>query len=317
MTGVLVTGATTPVGNALLRRLRDDPRVEHVLAVGAEPRDQATLPDLGDKLAYLPVDLTRSRELRTLLFGPARDLQVRAVLHAALHRRAADAGPHVHAQNVETTRALLHLAERHPTIRRFVLQSAAAVYRLRCDQPTILLEDHPLELSPAAPEWVRDRVEADLTACARMGLSPLHVTVLRCAECLAPRCGSQLHDFLQSRVCWRPLGFDPVVNLLSVEDAARALHLGLFAERQGVFNIPGKDTLPLSVAIRRWGSTGVPLPGPLLDPLYRLRRMLWDTDFRYDLNRTRFHFGGILDGSRARRELGYVPEHGVDWPRSA
>jgi len=313
--GVLVTGATTPIGNELLRRLAEDPRVGHLLAVGVEPEGRARLPEVGHELTYLRVDLTRSREVRTLLFGPARDLGVGTILHAALHRRATDTGRRVHAQNVESTRALLHLAERHPTIRRFVLQSAGAVYRLRCDQPTILLEDHPLEHSPRAPEWVRDRVEADLMVCARMGLSPLHITVLRCAECLAPSCGSQLYDFLQSRVCLRPLGFDPVVNVLSVEDAARALHLALDAREQGVFNIPGRDTLPLSVAIQKWGDMDVPLPGPLLDPLYELRRWVRGTDFRYDLNRTRFHFGGILDGSRARRELGYVPERAIDWPR--
>lgn len=314
MTGVLLTGATTPVGGALLRRLLDDPNVGHVLAIGMEPPADAPLPERRDKLTYLPVDLTRSRELRTLLFGPARDLSIGAIVHAAQHRRASDAGRRVHAQNVEATRGLLHLAERHPTIRRFVLQSAGAVYRLRCDQPTILGEEHPLELSPHAPEWLRDRVEADLTACARMGLSPLHVLVLRCAECLAPDSGSQLYDLLQSRVCLRPLGFDPVVNVLSIDDAARALHLALSCERQGVFNVPGKDTLPLSVAVEKWGCRDLPLPGPLLAPLYAVRRALRNMDFRYDLNRTRMHFGGILDGRRARHELGYVPERGIAWP---
>lgn len=313
-TGVLVTGATTPIGRTLVRRLLGDRRIGHVLAIGAETPGHSGLEGRSPALTYREVDLTRTRDIRTLLFGLARDLSVGTIVHAALHRRASDHTRRVHAQNVESTRALLHLAERHPTIHRFVFRSAAEVYRVRCDQPTIISEEHPLDLSRDAPDWVRDRVEADLTVCGRMGLAPLSIVVLRCAEAVAPGCGSQLHDFLSARMCLRPLGFDPVLNLLSVEDAARALHLALTSTAQGVFNVPGKDTLPLSEAIRKWGRVDVPLPGPLLDPLYGLRRALLGADFRYDLNRPRFHFGGILDGRRARAELDYVPADGIAWP---
>ena len=55
------------------------------------------------------------------------------------------------------------------------------------------------------------------------------------------------------------------------------------------------------------------MPGPLLSPLYRLRTWTVGFDFRYDLNLRRFHFGGVLDGSRAARELGYTPSHPLPW----
>ena len=57
------------------------------------------------------------------------------------------------------------------------------------------------------------------------------------------------------------------------------------------------------------------MPSPLLAPLYQLRRRLAGFEFRYDLNVRRFHFGGVLDGTRARRELGYLPTAHVTWPR--
>ena len=53
------------------------------------------------------------------------------------------------------------------------------------------------------------------------------------------------------------------------------------------------------------------MPGPLLSPLYQLRTWTIGLEFRYDLNIRRFHFGGVLDGSRAARELGYRPERSV------
>jgi UDP-glucose 4-epimerase len=149
-----------------------------------------------------------------------------------------------------------------------------------------------------------------------MGLCDrLRVAVLRLAEVLAPDMGSQLHDWLSGLVCLRPVGFDPMLDLLSLDDASRAFELVLDHEAQGVFNVPGADVLPLSRAARLWGRDDLPLPGPLVDLAYGLRRRVGGGTFRYDLNRRRFHASGVLDGTRAREVLGYRPEHPLDWPR--
>jgi UDP-glucose 4-epimerase len=312
MTRVLVTGASTPVGRGLVRALAQDPRVECVLSV-APPGEPPIEVEGGDRIVPVTANLTRSRDVRSLVFGAAREHRIDVIAHLASHRPARDGGRRVHAQNVEATRGLLDLAERHPTIRRFVLRSHAEVYRIRHDQPTILLEDHPLELSIRAPQWVRDRVEADLVACTRIGQSRLEIAVLRCAECPAPANGSQLWDYLDSPVCFTALGFDPMLNVLSVPDAVAAMQAAIFARGQGVWNAAGRDTLPLSAAIRLAGRVCFPLPGPLLLPLYGLRAATRGADFRYDLNYWRFHFGGVMDAERARRDLGFVPRHPVHW----
>lgn len=300
---ILVTAATTPVGVALVDDLAADPAVDHVLAVGRERTARFASP----RVTYVASDLTRARAVHDLLWGPARTLGIDTVIHGALHRSARDRGRRVHAQNVDSTRQLLASCERHPTIRRLVFKSVADVYAIRDSEPNLLDEDAPLELDPAAPQWVRDRVEADLTACARIGTASFAIAVVRCAEVLAPRSGSQLWDYLQSRVCLRPLGFDPMINLLSAHDHARALGLAAASREIGVFNVPGADTLPLSLVIAQAGRRGVPVPGPLLAPLYQLRTWTIGLEFRYDLNLRRFHFGGVLDGTRAKQALGYEP----------
>lgn len=307
---VLITGATTPLGAAIVRRLVAADDVEHVLEVGAEPG----IAD-GPRRTYQRVDLGRPREVHDLLHGPVRDRGVDVVIHAALHRRATDEGAQVHASNVDATRALLLGCAELPAVRRFVFVSSAAVYAVRSRAPGLLDEDAALELDPGAPQWIRDRVEADLTVCARMGLERFGVIVLRCAELLEHASGSQLWDYLRSRVCLRPLGFDPMLNVLSLDDAADGIVLALRSPASGVYNLAGADTLPLSRLIARWGRRAVALPGPLLHPLYRLRRRATGLDFRYDLNRRRFHLGGIVDDARARRDLGYAPSHPIAWPR--
>jgi UDP-glucose 4-epimerase len=138
--------------------------------------------------------------------------------------------------------------------------------------------------------------------------------VLRCAELLAPGTGSQLWDYLSSRVCLRPIGFDPVLNVLSLDDAAAAFVAAVHAREAGVFNIRGADTLPLSRAIAESHRHELAIPGGLLAPLYRLRSAITPFEFRYDLNVQRFHCSGVLDGSRACRALQYEPRHHVRWP---
>jgi UDP-glucose 4-epimerase len=111
----------------------------------------------------------------------------------------------------------------------------------------------------------------------------------------------------------RPLGYDPMVELISVEDAVRAVCLALRAGAQGVFNIPGADVLPLSRVIEKCRRLDVPVPGPLLRPAYRLRTLVLGTEFLYGMNAGRFHFGAVLDGRRARETLGYTPRHPIWW----
>jgi UDP-glucose 4-epimerase len=248
-----------------------------------------------------------------MLFGLARDVGIDVVAHTAVHRTPGEGGS-PRAFQVNATRSLLDLCERHPTIQRVAIRSAAQVYRVRRDLPVLMEEDHPINLAPGAQKWVQDRVEADLTACTRMGMSNTQIVVLRMAEVLAPGTGSQLFDYLESPVCLLPLGFDPMLNVLTIEDAVDALARAIHSEVEGIINIPGADTLPLTASIRRWGRVGIPLPETLLDPLYWLRGLVTGHDFRYRQNRRRFHYSGVLDGARARQLLGYVPKHPVTWP---
>jgi UDP-glucose 4-epimerase len=311
MKGVLVTGATTPVGRALVRALLDDPAVSRVVAVGLEREPVPRFPE-APRFLYVATDLTRERNLRSLLYGPARD--VHTVVHGALHRSVYRIGPRVRRLNVEATRELLEICEEHPSIERLVFQSSAAIYRMDNRQPSIIDERQPLNLEPNAPQWIRDRVEADLSVCTLMGMSPLELLVLRFAECIAPQMGSQLYDYLDAPVCFRPLGFDPMLNLLSLTDMVRALVCAVHAPVQGIYNIPGRDTLPLSELIRRWGHRPIPAPGPLMAPLYRARAYVEGSEFRYDMNHWRFHLNGVLAGERACRAIGYEPRYAITWP---
>jgi UDP-glucose 4-epimerase len=304
----MITGATTPLGVGLVERVLANPATERVLAIGHHGGVEWGDP----RVCYHGLDLAHARAMHDLLWGEARVHAIDTVVHAMQHRHASDAGPAVHAQNVESTRALVLGCANHPTIRHLVIRSFSEVYALPHVTPDLLDEDAALEFGAAAPQWIRDRVEADVVACSASH-PPLAVTVLRCAEIFAPDVGSQLWDYLGSRVCLRPAGFDPILNVLSLTDAVEAFAAAIEHPVAGVFNIAGRDTLPLSRAIARAGRLAAPVPSPLLATLYRWRRRIAGFDFHYDLNRQRFHFGGVLDGARAREQLGYEPRTRVVW----
>jgi UDP-glucose 4-epimerase len=300
---VLVTGTARAEGRAVAEALARDARVGSVLCLD-DVRHTASLGAVPG-LEGVVADLTRERELRDLLLGErARRLDV--VVHvppdAVRAGRSGDPSP-----IVRSTEILLHLSEEHPRIARFVLASSMHVYRVSSHEPTLIDENHPLELSAHAPASVRDLVHADLIACARMGVSRLQIAVLRCAEVLGPHASGQLQDYLSSRVCLRPLGFDPMLNVLALRDFAHAARLAALSSERGVFNIAGGDSLPLSELTQRAGRLGIALPGPALAPLYRLRALATAFRFSYAPSRNAFHYGAIPDGRRAERALGYAP----------
>lgn len=314
MPSILVTGATTRLGRELVTRFLADENVSHVVAVSHEsPSSVDDLPQ-SERFSYHCVDLAKSRQVHDMLFGPARDHKVEIVVHLGHQADPYVRGRRVHMASVEAVRSILSLSDRHPSIRRVILRSYAEVYRVRMDLPVLVTEDHPLNLSSTAPQYVRDRVEADLTACARMGLVKASIVVLRCAEALESNTGSQLYDYLNGRVSPRPAGFDPMINVASVHDLATAIERATQGTEQGVFNIPGYDTLPLSEVIRKWGATSVPLPSLLLRPMFRLQHLTTGSTFEYDLNHHRMHFGLVLDGTRAQQVLGYTPTNAIPWP---
>ncbi len=307
---VLVTFAGTELGRALVRELLREASTERVLVLGANP---SLLPTGDARLIFAQADVHRRRDVWKLLLSQALDERIDAIVHDPLEPSADAAHRGAWHADVSTLRQLLQLAEEHPTIRHFVLRSSIEVYRVSAEQPVLIEEDHPLHLTRHMDERTRSLLEADLYTCSRIAQSRLQISVLRCAEVLWPKCGSELFDYLCAPVCFRPLGFDPMLNLLTPEDASLALRLALQASARGVFNIPGKDTLPLSELVHALGRFGVALPGTLLSPLYLLRRAATRAEFRYAANRGRFHYSGILSGVRAKLELGYAPRAGLEF----
>ena len=161
---VMVTGATRRSARRSSIACSPSREVELVLAVGREP--QARVPRARARLSRGRSD-ARARAPRSRVGRSARPRDRRRSSTACSIARARSRH-RVHAQNVDATRSA-RAAPHHPTIRRFVYRSFAEVYAPALRRPNLLDEDAPLDFDPTAPQWVRDRVEADLTVCAHLG----------------------------------------------------------------------------------------------------------------------------------------------------
>ncbi|NNK08450.1 MAG: NAD-dependent epimerase, partial [Myxococcales bacterium] len=79
---------------------------------------------------------------------------------------------------------------------------------------------------------------------------------------------------------------------------------------RGIFNIRGPGEMPLSHLVREAGGRPRIVPSPLarvaLDQLWKLRLSSFPSE---ELDHLRYVC--MVDGSRARTELGYEPEHSI------
>jgi UDP-glucose 4-epimerase len=135
-------------------------------------------------------------------------------------------------------------------------------------------EDHPLSASRSYPE-IRDLVEVDTLASAFLWRYPhIRTCVLRPVNVLGYYVHSMMAQYLRER--WVPtvMGFDPMMQFIHEEDVGEAIALALEHGLQGVFNVVGPGEVPLHTAIHECGGRALPLPEPLMRPLFtRLFRM--------------------------------------------
>jgi len=117
-------------------------------------------------------------------------------------------------------------------------------------------------------------------------------------------------NYLRLRVVPTLLGFDPMVQLIHEEDVVDAMVCALQGGVRGIFNVTGPGEVPLSVVLRELGRRSLPVPHPMARPVLQA---LWRsklTSFPVpELDHIRYVC--MVDGSRARDRLGFVPRHSL------
>jgi len=291
---VLVTGICGRLGKRLARALHRQCRV-----VGL---DRRPFRDRPADVEHHELDLRSARARDVFANG------VRAVVHLGVdHDPHRDSAEH-HAANVTGVQKIFEHAE-HFGIKKVVLLSSANVYGPRPDNPQFLTEDAPL-LGAGPFSQIRDLVELDMGSQAYFWRLPdVASVILRPAHILGTVKNAP-SNYLRLPVVPTLLGFDPMVQAVHQDDVVRAIMLALAPSSRGVYNVAGPAPVPLSRVLELLERSTVAVPHTVarlgVERLFKLRVTSFpapELDF--------IRYVCMIDDTRARRDLGYAPVHGL------
>src|SRR5437764_1679845 len=176
--------------------------------------------------------------------------------------------------------------------RQFILLSSALIYGIGPGRQALVNENY----SAPGPDTHRicDQWRWLESLAANQLNNKIPLTILR--PCLIAGSPSFPARLFSRRIAATLPGHDPVLQLLSVSDVARAILCVIERRAGGVFNVAPAGVVPLHSAVRIAGGMRVPLPRTLRRPLHHSETL----DY--------LRYSWTISGEKIRRELGFVPQ---------
>lgn len=302
---VALTGVAGALGSALLRELEADRRYYKVVAIDLR---KPSFPLI--KTRFHKIDLTlpdSDAQIAAVLRGESVDTLVHLAFLGNFTHRAAWA----HELESIGTMHVLNACYESP-VTRYVHWGHSICYGARADNSAYLREDHPLARNhDAEGTFFLDKIDAEEQvrrfAQERPGVA---VTVLRVAPLVYPGGENFISRLLQGRTVPVLMGYDPLVQLVHLDDAVQAFKRVTDETHPGVYNIASDGVLPLRTIVGLLGQVPVPVPWILAR---RVAGFLWmgqvvDVPPSF-LNFLRYPC--VMDTTRARTALQLVPRYNI------
>jgi len=293
---VVVTGISGNLGRSLAKLLH---KRERIIGIDRRP-----FPGKPKDIEMYQLDL-RKRKAEDVF----RRNDVQAVIHMGImHDPRMNEEEH-HSFNVVGTTRILEYCARYG-VKKVIMLSSANVYGPSPDNSNFLTEDAPLMAASRFSE-VRDLTEVDMLAYGFFWKHPdIQTVILRPVHIVGPNIKNAPSNYLRLKYPWVLAGFDPIVQLIHVDDTARAMIEALRPEAKGVYNVVGPGEVPLSAIFRELGRTVIPVPHLVARPLLELM-------FKYHLasfpppELDHIQFLCAVDGSRWAKDLGWKPSYSM------
>ena len=249
---IALTGLATFLGRRLADRLAAHPGLD------VRGLDRRRPYGLDARVPCHAVDLclpTADAELADLL----QKEEIEGVVHLAFRRAPTPDLEADHELEVIGSLHLLHACAA-AGVRKLVLGSSTMVYGACPDNPAYLEEDHPLRGHPHAHQ-VMNRVEVEGMVAEFARRHPrVEVTVLRPCWIMGPTFWDPIVRYLARPVVPTLLGYDPMLQLVHEDDALHAFEEAILRRHPGIFNVVGREVMPLSRLLRVGGRRPLPLP---------------------------------------------------------
>jgi UDP-glucose 4-epimerase len=292
--GVLVTGISGNLGRTLTKLLHKTERV-----IGIDRRPLIGAPK---DVEMHQLDLRKRKAEDVFRRGG-----IKAVIHMGIMHDPRMSEEEHHSFNVVGTTRILEYCAKYG-VSKVVVLSSANVYGPSPDNSNFLTEDAPL-MGASRFSGVRDLIEVDMLGQSFFWKNPSIATViLRPVHIVGRHIKNAPSNYFRLKYPWALAGFDPMIQLIHVEDAARAMQEALRPEAHGIYNVVGPGEMPLSAAFRELGTTAIPVPHPLARPLLGAL-------FKYRLANfpppelDHIQFLCAVDGSRWEKAVGWKPHY--------
>ncbi len=293
---VAITGIAGNLGKALATLLHTETQI-----VGIDRRPFREKPK---DIAHHQVDL-RKRKVGEVF----RRHRVEALIHLGIMHDPRVPFSEAHSFNILGSHKIFELCVQHG-VKKVVVLSSANVYGPLPDNSNFLTEETPLMAADRYSE-VRDLIELDMYAQSFLWKHPdIETVVLRPVHIVGRTVRNAPSNYLRLERPITVLGFDPMIQLVHMDDVCRAIALALKPGVRGVYNVTGPGEVPLSAVLKELGRRPIPVPHLLVRTLVRRA---------FDARLTSFPPGEVdhlqylcaVDGSRAARDLGYAPRHSL------
>ena len=289
---VIITGINGNLGRRLARRLH---RSCSVIGIDRRPAR-----DLPKDVEFHQLDLRRRKTEN--IFRTAR---ADAVVHLHIMHDPRATQEEAHGLNISATTKVLEFCA-HYNIPKVVLLSSADVYGPVLHNNQFLDEQSPL-LGASDFGDIRSLIELDMLASTFFWRYPSIETVILRPVHILGGVSNAASNYLRMKRPWTLMGFDPMVQVIHVEDVVAALALALKPGVKGIYNIVGPGEVPLSAIMKELGRRTLSIPVPLAKAALKLFWRFKLASFPApELDHIRYIC--MVDGSRAKAELGFAPE---------
>ncbi len=293
---VVVTGISGNLGRALAKQLHKRERIVGI--------DRRPFPGKPKDIEIHQLDLRKKKAEDLFRRG-----DVKAVIHMGIMHDPRMSEEEHHSFNVVGTTRILNYCAKYG-VKKVVVLSSANVYGPSPDNSNFLTEDAPL-MAASRFSGVRDLIEVDMLANSFFWRHPdIQTVILRPVHIVGPMIKNAPSTYLRLRRPWVMAGFDPMVQLIHVEDAARAMVDALRPQARGVYNVTGPGEVPLSAVLRELGRTPIPVPHPIARPVLTALFKYRLADFPGP-QLDHIQFVCAVDGSRWAKELGWKPRYSM------
>jgi UDP-glucose 4-epimerase len=303
MRRIVVVGGASPLGRRIIDRLREDPAVE--CARGVETRARRALDfevkDSMDEIEIVPIVPDHRPFVKFL-----QSERIDTIVQCAVALDRCGSASQSSEADVITTMGL-GTATTHPGsgIRNWVLLSSSAIYPiesrsslLQCENQEAKHEgDQEIALLGEAEDYARDVARRH---------THISVAILRLQQLIGPGVRGPLSALISESLVPTPIGFDPPIQFLHVEDAASAASFATIHELAGVYNVASAGMIHWHDALRildRQTIPVLPLSVSFVEPILRRLKIPFVPARLLDLLR----FGHALDTEKIER-TGWRPE---------